>query len=246
MSDPLDLDDRETMELFAAGDTTGVFQFGSEGMRDWLRRFRPDRFVQLSALYAMYRPGAIERFGLYESLRNGTAADNTCEVPSRDLQGIVGETYGMLIYQEQLMEVVARVASFPLREQKLLCKFAGPWHPVTMVDGEPVDILGHLGKKFLEGGLAKGYGEDELLDFWNGFVCSKKGAYLFSRAHSVSYTLVAYRCAYMKAHDPALFYNTVYPSLRWEEDRKSLYEDACHHGMVFIPDTGQFYKVVDD
>lgn len=249
-SAPAELNDTETMELLSRGDTVGVFQFGSEGIREWLKRIRPGRFEELMAISAMYRPGAMARLPLYEELKNGSGRDMPSisreDMPLHGLEPTVEDTFGLVIYQEQLMEVVSSVAGFSHKEQRQLCKFAGPFHISRMIDGERVDVLDFLEKRFINGGIANGYGMMELKEFWDGFVRTDRAAYLFSKSHCVCYTLIGYRCAYLKAHSPAVFYNSLYPSLRCEEDRKALLDDALQHGLVFLKESGLFFEVIDD
>lgn len=191
MADVATLDDKETLELFAKGDTDGVFQFDSEGIKEWLRLIQPDNFEQIVALYEMYCHTPGERISLYSQLKKGQSRE-IIDNPFTDLHGLTDETFGMIIYREQLMQIVSTVASFSHEDQRTLCMFAGPYR---------VDILDELGKKFLDGGLANGYDKNALMSFWDGFVRSDNAACLINKAHCVSYTLTAYRCAYLKAHN---------------------------------------------
>ena len=246
LADSESLNDKETMELFSRGDTVGVFQFESEGMREWLRKVKPESFEHLVALNTMYRPGAMERFQTFSDLKNGTATSIKKDNPFENLQKVTDETFGMFLYQEQLMEIVSDVASFSLEDQRRLRKFAGPHTIRQAINGKDENVLDYLGKKFVAGGMTKGYGKKELSGFWKDFVRTSKAAYLFNKSHSVCYTMVGYRCAYLKAHEPALFYNTLYPLLKWEEDRKALHDDALQHGLVFIPESETFYSIIED
>ncbi|MCQ2172720.1 MAG: DNA polymerase III subunit alpha [Bacteroidales bacterium] len=246
LAEPESLNDKETMELFSRGDTVGVFQFESEGMKEWLRQVRPESFEQLVALNTMYRPVAMERLQTFSDLKNGTVSSIKKDNPFENLQKVTDETFGMFLYQEQLMEIVSQVASFTLEEQRRLRKFAGPHTIRQVINGKDENVLDYLGKKFVAGGMTKGYGKKELSGFWTDFVRTSKAAYLFNKSHSVCYTMVGYRCAYLKAHEPALFYNTLYPLLKWEEDRKVLHDDALQHGLVFIPESETFYSIIEE
>lgn len=249
LPDPEDLNDKETMALFAKGDTVGVLQFESEGMKEWLKKIKPEKFEHLVALNSMYRPGPMDRIGWYSDLKKGLYKnldfihdDNLFT----NLHKHTDETFGMIIYQEQLMSIVSDVASFSLEDMRRLRKFAGPYKIQQMIDGQWVNVLEHLGKKFMDGGMANGYDKKLLEQFWNSFVCTERAAYLFNKSHAVCYTLIAYRLAYLKVHEPALFYNTLYSSLKWEDDRKALYDDALQHGLVYMKQLGTFYQVIDD
>lgn len=249
LSEPEDLNDKETMELFAKGDTVGVFQFESEGMKKWLRKIKPEKFEQLVALNAMYRPGPMDRIGWYSDLKQGLYKnldfihdDNLFT----NLHKYTDATYGMIIYQEQLMSIVSDVASFSLEDMRRLRKFAGPYKIQQMIDDQWVYVLEYFRKKFIEGGMANGYDKKLLEQFWNSFICTERAAYLFNKSHAVCYTLIAYRLAYLKAHEPALFYNTLYGSLKWDDDKKLLHDDALKHGLVYMEETGAFYQIIDD
>ena len=249
LSGPEDFNDKETMELFAGGDTVGVFQFESEGMKEWLKKIKPEKIEHLIALYSMYRPGLMDRIGWYSDLKQGLYKNLNFihdDNPFTNLHKYTDATYGMIIYQEQLMSIVSDVASFSLDDMRRLRKFAGPYKIQQMIEGQWVNVLEHLRKKFIDGGLANGYDIKVLEQFWDGFVCTERAAYLFNKSHAVSYTLIAYRLAYLKAHDPALFYNTLYGSLKWDDERKALYDDALKHGLVYMEQSGAFYQVIDD
>ena len=209
LSEPEDLNDKDTMELFAKGDTVGVPQFESEGMREFLRKVKPEKFEHLVALNALYRPGPMDRIGLFASLKNGLGKDLHFihdDNPFTNLHKYTDETYGMIIYQEQLMSIVSGIASFSLEDLRKLRKFAGPFNIHQMIDGQWVDVLEYLGRKFVERGVDNGYDRKLLEQFWDGFVCTDKAAYLFNKSHAVCYTLTAYRLAYLKVHESALFH----------------------------------------
>ena len=243
------LSDADTMELFAKGDTVGVFQFESNGMKEWQRKLKPEKFEHLIALYSMFRPGSMDRIGWYSDLWKGLYKNLDFihdDNPFANLHKYTDATYGMIIYQEQLMSIVSDVASFSLEDMRRLRKFAGPYKIQQMIGGQWVNVLEHLGKKFMDGGMANGYDKKLLEQFWNSFICTERAAYLFNKSHAVCYTLIAYRLAYLKVHEPALFYNTLYSSLSNTEDRKALYDDALQHGLVYMEQSGAFYQVIDD
>ena len=248
LPEPEDLNDRETMELFAKGDTVGVSQFETESMKMFLRKVKPEKFEHLVALNALYRPGPMDRIGMYASLKNGLCldSDSVGDNPFTNLHKYTDETFGMIIYQEQLMNIVSEVASFTLEDLRRLRRCAGPFKMQQMIDGQWVDVQKYLEKKFIKGGVSNGYDRNTLKQFWNGFIHTYNAAYLFNKSHAVCYTLIAYRLAYLKAHDPALFYNTLYGSMKWDDDRKALYDDALKHGLVYMEKTGEFYTVIDD
>lgn len=248
LSSPESFDDKETMELFARGDTTGVFQFEAEGMKQELRSLKPEKFEHLVAMNALYMPRVMLRLPEYGALKNCVLTTHSFlnpDNPFMDLHDITDETFGMIIYQEQLMRLASKVASFSLKEQKLLCKFAGPFPISKMIDGIWVDLPDDLEDRFINGGAANGYNRKELKRFWDEFVCTDRAECLINKSNCVCNTLIGYQCAYLKAHSPADFYNCLYRSLRWDDDRKALHDDALQHGLVFMAESGLFYLVID-
>ncbi len=187
------LDDRETYRLLASGRTAGVFQLESSGMRELLIKMEPDRFDDLIALVALYRPGPLGS-GMVEDFikRKKGIVPVKYELP--ELKDILEETYGVILYQEQVMRISNRIAGFTMGQADILRRAISKKDPLLMEE---------LKTKFIKGATLKGYPEDiakrlfELIEYF--------GNYGFNKSHSAAYALVAYQTAYLKAHYPVEF-----------------------------------------
>ncbi len=189
----LPLDDPEVYRLFQDGRTKGVFQFESGGMVDLLRKSRPTRFEDLAALNALYRPGALDAGMVDEYVRrkNGTSKSRYL-VPA--MKEILEETYGVIVYQEQVMQIAQRVANYSLGQADLLRKAMGK---------KDVAVMAAERGKFVEGAVANGYDKkkaNDIFDYIEPFA-----RYGFNKSHSVAYALVAYQTAWLKVHHPRHF-----------------------------------------
>ncbi len=191
--DLLPLDDPEIYRLFQEGRTKGVFQFESGGMVDLLRKARPTRFEDLAALNALYRPGALDAGMVEEYVRrkNGVSKSKYI-VPA--MKEILEETYGVIVYQEQVMQIAQRVANYSLGQADLLRKAMGK-KDVKMMEAER--------QKFVAGALENSYDQQKasaIFDYIEPFA-----RYGFNKSHSVAYALVAYQTAWLKVHYPRHF-----------------------------------------
>jgi len=189
----LDLDDPEVFRLFQEGRAKGVFQFESGGMVDLLRKARPTRFEDLAALNALYRPGALDAGMVDEYVRrkNGVSKAKYL-VPA--MKGILEETYGVIVYQEQVMQIAQAVAGYSLGQADLLRKAMGKKDKAIMEAERD---------KFVSGAVAHGYEQkkaNEIFDYIEPFA-----RYGFNKSHSVAYALVAYQTAWLKVHHPRHF-----------------------------------------
>ncbi|HEX7705924.1 MAG TPA: DNA polymerase III subunit alpha [Thermoanaerobaculia bacterium] len=189
----LPFDDPEVYRLFQDGRTKGVFQFESGGMADLLRKARPTQFEDLAALNALYRPGALDVGMVDEFVRrkNGTSRAKYLVPVMKD---VLEETYGVIVYQEQVMQIAQRVAAYSLGEADLLRKAMGK---------KDVAIMAAEREKFVTGALGNGYDEkkaNEIFDYIEPFA-----RYGFNKSHSVAYALVAYQTAWLKVHYPRHF-----------------------------------------
>ncbi len=187
------LDDQKTYELLSSGLTTGVFQLESEGMKELLVKMQPKRFEDLIAVVALYRPGPLES-GMVDDYiaRKKGLKSITYDIP--DLAEILDETYGVIIYQEQVMQIAHRLGGFTLAEADQLRKAMG-----KKIEEE----MARLGEKFVKGAVQRGYPEDKvrrLYEQMKGF-----GRYGFNKSHSAAYAYVSYQTAYLKAHYPVEF-----------------------------------------
>ena len=185
------LDDPQVYELFSAGDTDGVFQFESSGMKDVLRKVQPRTFLDIAALNALYRPGPMQFIDDYSERKHGRRAI-TYIFP--ELEEILGETYGIIVFQEQVMRIAVEIAGFSMSKADTLRKAMGK---------KKQEIIDRERQSFIDGAVAKGYPKAKVRELWNQIVPFAK--YGFNKSHSVAYAHVAYLTAYLKAHHPAHF-----------------------------------------
>jgi DNA polymerase-3 subunit alpha len=209
--DNVPLDDEAVFEMLRKGDSIGVFQFEGGPMRALMRNLGPDRFEHLITLNALYRPGPLGA-GMhleYADRKNGKKA---VEYPHPDLEPILADTYGIIAYQEQVMQTAQRIAGFSMVDADGLRKAMGKKIPAVMREQE---------EKFVAGCVANGY--DELLgrDLF-GFIEHFAG-YGFNKSHSAAYALVAYQTAWLKAHYPAEYMAALLTSVKSNKDKTAQY-----------------------
>jgi DNA polymerase-3 subunit alpha len=229
MDDPAllgDMDDARTFELLATGDTLGVFQLDSAGMQALVRRLRPTRFEDISALLALYRPGPLgmDMHIAFADRKNGLEAV-THDHP--DLEAILGETYGVIVYQEQVMKVATDLCGFTMAEADALRKAVGKKQRRLMEAQK---------EKFVSGAVGKGYERGFVLHLWD--LIEKFAEYGFNKAHTVAYGVVSYQTAWLKAHHPVEYMAALLTSVRNNKDNKPLYLSECRRmGIpVRLPD----------
>ena len=190
--DAIPLDDSEVYRLFQEGRTKGVFQFESGGMVDLLRKARPTQFEDLAALNALYRPGALDAGMVDEYVRRKNGKAIKYVVPA--MKEVLEETYGVIVYQEQVMQIAQKVAAYSLGQADLLRKAMGKKDAAVMAAERG---------KFEQGAVANGYDKkkaNEIFDYIEPFA-----RYGFNKSHSVAYALVAYQTAWLKVHYPRHF-----------------------------------------
>jgi DNA polymerase III subunit alpha len=185
------LEDAMTFNLLAKGETTGIFQLESEGMRKVLTRLKPSRFEDIVAVNALYRPGPMENIPLFIDRKHGI---QEVEYPHPDLQPILENTYGVIVYQEQIMQIASTMAGFSLGEADLLRRAVGK---------KKKDILDKERSHFVQGALKKGYDQSLANDIYDLIV--RFANYGFNRSHAVAYSMIAYQLAFLKANYPVYF-----------------------------------------
>src|ERR1700732_1118079 len=191
--DNLTLDDEPTYKLFARGDTTAIFQFESHGMRDILRRYQPTRIEDLTAMNALYRPGPIQG-GMIDDFINRKQGKTKVTFELPQLKDVLEETYGVILYQEQVMQIANLLASFSLGEADILRRAMGKKKKEEMAAQRAKFIAGCLTNKVPE---KKGERIFNLMEEFAG--------YGFNKSHSCAYALLAYQTAYLKTHYPVEF-----------------------------------------
>lgn len=185
------IDDEKTMELFQTGQTDDVFQFTSKGMQKYLQKLHPTCFEDLVILNCMYRPGPMEYISTLVKHKNSKKAVKYM-IPC--LEKYLHNTYGIIIYQEQIMMLSRLIANFNRSESDLLRKALGK---------RKMDVLSVLKPRFIEGGIRNGYKKNALEKVWNEM--ETKGMYAFQKSHAVCYTWLAYQMAFLKANYPEEF-----------------------------------------
>lgn len=185
------LEDTVTFNLLADGETTGIFQLESEGMRKVLTRLKPSRFEDIVAVNALYRPGPMENIPLFIDRKHGV---KKVEFPHPDLKPILENTYGVIVYQEQIMQIASKMAGFSLGEADLLRRAVGK---------KKKEILDKERSHFVQGALKKGYESTLANDIYDLIV--RFANYGFNRSHAVAYSMIAYQLAYLKANYPVYF-----------------------------------------
>ncbi|MGG3560376.1 DNA polymerase III subunit alpha [Neobacillus rhizosphaerae] len=185
------LNDPETFQLLARGETTGIFQLESEGMRKVLTRLKPSRFEDIVAVNALYRPGPMENIPLFIERKHG---DKTVEYPHPNLKPILENTYGVIVYQEQIMQIASTMAGFSLGEADLLRRAVGK---------KQKEVLDKERNHFVQGALQKGYNQSLANEIYDLIV--RFANYGFNRSHAVAYSMISYQLAYLKANYPMFF-----------------------------------------
>jgi DNA polymerase-3 subunit alpha len=222
--DNLPLDDRETYALLGRGLTAGIFQFESRGMTDILRRVKPNRLGDLTALNALYRPGPIQGGMIDDFIARKTGRKKVSyDLPQ--LKDILEETYGVIVYQEQVMQIAASVAGFTLGEADVLRRAMGKKKHEEMMA---------MREKFLAGARRNGVPgpkAQKLFDLMEQFA-----GYGFNKSHSAAYALIAYQTAYLKAHYPVEFMAALLTSEIGNQDKLTQYLNECRDmGIKILP-----------
>jgi DNA polymerase-3 subunit alpha len=216
------LDDAKTYEMLATGDSIGVFQLESEGMRDALRQVRPTAFEDIVALVSLYRPGAMSEIPNYA---RGKRDPDTVTFKDDRLRPITEATYGCCIYQEQLMEISKQIGGFTPAEADDLRKAIGK---------KKRDMMATMETKFLEGCEASGTSPAVARDLWSQMTAAAD--YSFNKSHAACYALIAYRTAYLKANYPAEYMAAVISSVMSTKDKVPFFVNRCEEmGIEVLP-----------
>ena len=213
--DTLPLDDTATYQLFARGDTAAIFQFESQGMRDILRRYQPTRLEDLTALNALYRPGPIQG-GMVDDFINRKHGRKQVIYELPELREILKETYGVILYQEQVMQIANRLAGFSLGEADILRRAMGKKNREEMAAQRD---------KFLNGCVAHNVPTQKAEHIFD--LITEFAGYGFNKSHSCAYALLAYQTAYLKAHYPIEFMAAALTCEVENREKLSLYLNEC-------------------
>jgi DNA polymerase-3 subunit alpha len=216
------IDDAKTYEMLARGDSTGVFQFESEGMRDALRKVGPTEFADLVALGALYRPGAMAYIPAYAK---GKKDPSTVRYPDPRLRAITEETHGCVVYQEQLMAIARQMAGFSGAEADDLRKAIGK---------KKRELMATMKDKFMQGLAESNTAPNVAKDLWK--LNEAAADYSFNKSHAACYGLISYRTAYLKANYPAEYMAAVISSVMNTKDKVPFFVNRCEEmGIDVLP-----------
>jgi DNA polymerase-3 subunit alpha len=216
------LDDRKTYAMLARGESTGVFQFESSGMREALRQVKPTEFEDLIALGALYRPGPMAYIPVYARRKNG---QEQVTYPDPRLEPITASTYGICVYQEQYMEIAKQLAGFTPAEADDLRKAIGK---------KIHSLMASLKGKFLEGCAATGTPAGVAQQLWQDMEQAQD--YSFNKAHAACYALISYRTAWLRANHPREYMAALISSVMNTKDKVPFYVAACDElGIEVLP-----------
>ncbi|MGH2661031.1 MAG: DNA polymerase III subunit alpha, partial [Actinomycetota bacterium] len=222
--DHVPLDDQGVYEMLRRGDTTGVFQLESPGMRQLIQTLAPDRFEDLMALVALYRPGLLS-LGQHVEYAERKHGRKPVTYPHPDLEEVLGNTYGIIVYQEQVMQVAVRMAGYSMGEADTLRKAMGKKIREMLVPHR---------QTFVERAASRGYQRRLAEDIFE--LITPFADYGFNASHACAYAYVAYQTAYLKAHHPVEYMSAVLTSVKDDKDKKPFYLNACRlMGVEVLP-----------
>jgi DNA polymerase-3 subunit alpha len=220
--DAIPLDDQKTFELFQRGETVSIFQFESSGMREWMRKLKPTHIDDLIAMNALYRPGPMEQIPHYIARKQGL---EKVEYPHEMLKPILEPTFGIPVYQEQVMQMAQVMGGYTLGGADILRRAMGKKKKEEMDKQRAI---------FVKGAAAKGVSEakaNEVFDLMAAFA-----GYGFNKSHAAAYSVVAYQTAYLKAHYPAEFMAAAMTNEMGDTKKLSVVlEEARHMGIELLP-----------
>ena len=221
------LNDAKTYRLFAQADTIGVFQFESDGMRNLLRKMKPNCFEDIIAALALFRPGPKDQINTYLEGRKNPAS---VVYPSKELEPILKETYGVTIYQEQVMLMAQIAAKFSLVKADILRK---------AISKKNEEELAGLRQEYVRGCKENGYSDETASLLFD--LAEKFAGYGFNKSHAVAYGLVAYQLAYLKANYPLEFYTSILNSVIGDSTKSAIYITECRrkHISIEAPDVNR-------
>ncbi len=227
--DDFSLDDEKTYELFQRGETIGIFQYESAGMQKHMKDLKPTVFADLIAMNALYRPGPMEYIPLFIDRKHGRE-EIIYDLP--EMEGILKETYGITVYQEQVMLLSQKLADFTKGEADMLRKAMGK---------KIFSLLEKLKPKFMEGGKKNNHPEEILEKVWKDWEAF--AAYAFNKSHSTCYAYIAYQTAYLKAHYPAEYMAAVLSNNMRDIKQITFFMEECKRANIEVlgPDVNESY-----
>jgi DNA polymerase-3 subunit alpha len=220
--DKAGLEDPAVYKIFSDGETVGVFQFESSGMRDYLRKLRPSVFEDLIAMNALYRPGPLDA-NMIDEYIDRKHGRREVQYDHPKIERVLKDTYGVIVYQDQVMQVASELAGFSMAKADTLRKAMGKKNP---------EIMARMKSEFIEGAVAREVDRDiagRVFDF-----CETFARYGFNRSHSASYAMLAYRSAYLKAHYPVEFMAASMSSEMDNTDRIRVFMQECRRLSISV------------
>ncbi|MFT4858855.1 MAG: DNA polymerase-3 subunit alpha [Algoriphagus sp.] len=226
-ADEFPIDDEKTYELFQRGETVGIFQYESAGMQKYMRELKPTVFADLIAMNALYRPGPLAYIPSFIKRKHGTEA---IEYDLEDMKEYLEETYGITVYQEQVMLLSQKLAGFTKGEADVLRKAMGK---------KQKDVLDKMKPKFIEQASAKGHDAKKLAKIWTDWEAF--ASYAFNKSHSTCYAWIAYQTAYLKAHYPAEYLASVLSNNMNDITQVTFFMEECKRAAtpVLGPDVNE-------
>ena len=227
--DEFPLDDEETYSLFQRGETIGIFQYESPGMQKHMKSLKPTEFADLIAMNALYRPGPMEYIPSFIDRKHGR---EEIEYDLPDMEGYLKETYGITVYQEQVMLLSQKLAGFTKGQADMLRKAMGK---------KIFALLEKLKPLFIEGGKKNNHPEEVLEKIWKDWEAF--AAYAFNKSHSTCYAFIAYQTAYLKAHYPAEYMASVLSNNMNDIKQVSFFMEECKRAGIKVlgPDINESY-----
>jgi len=227
--DEFPIDDAKTYELFQRGETVGIFQYESPGMQKYMKELKPTVFPDLIAMNALYRPGPIAYIPSFIKRKNG---EEPIEYDLDDCEELLKDTYGITVYQEQVMLLSQKLADFSKGDADVLRKAMGK---------KMIDVLAKMEPKFISQAMAKGHAKDKLEKIWNDWKAFAE--YAFNKSHSTCYAWIAYQTAYLKANYPAEYMAAVLSNNMSDIKQVSFFMEECKRmGLkVLGPDVNESY-----
>ena len=222
--DKIALDDTKTFALLQAGNTSGVFQFESSGIKDVLRKLKPEKFEDLIAVNALYRPGPLGS-GMVEDFILRKHGKNPITYSFKELAPILEETYGVIVYQEQVMKIASTIGGYSLGEADILRRAMGKKKAEVMEEQKAIFVRKSEERKFDKKKA------EELFDLMAYFA-----GYGFNKSHSAAYALIAYQTAYLKANYPAEFSACLISLESTDAEKMAFYlKEAREMGLEILP-----------
>jgi len=211
--DSLEFNDPKVYKLFAKGMTAGIFQFESSGMREFLKKLKPTELEDLIAMNALYRPGPMNNINDYIDRKHGK---KKIKYPHPDLEAILKETHGIIVYQEQVMQIANTIAGFSMADADIMRRAMGK---------KIAKLMQEMSQKFIEGAIGRGIPKSKAIEIMD--LIEKFAQYGFNKSHSTAYSIIAYQTAWLKTYYPAEFMSANLTSEMSNSDRVVILINEC-------------------